>query len=160
MKKTLCFALLLTLLVPCAITSCSDEDSLPNVDYNITISGGVINPENGTIYVVQGDTLAVTSLSVTNNETGKAAAINGAEYYWDYNFIGGSPFPPYGFNIVINDAIATGAHDLTIQCGVLAVDKEPAVGLVNYPVMVVPDSTQLPVSQITSLTQTATLGSK
>lgn len=155
MKKTLAYALLAVAL-PLAVTSCSDDDSLPNVDYNIAISGGVI--DDGTIYVVQGDTLAVTSLSVTNNESGKAAAITDAQYFWDYNFIGANPFAPYGFKIVINDAIPTGGHDLSIKCGVVAVDKEPAIGVVNYPVMVVADSTQMPATQVQTTTSTVQLG--
>lgn len=143
MKKFLSLAIIL-LALPFAFTSCSDKDDLPNVDYTISIAGGVMDQATGTIYVVQGDTLEIESLSVTNLDSNKEAAITGAEYYWDYNFIGNSPLPPYGFDIVVSDGVSLGEHLLTIRTGVVAVDKEPAVGIVNYTVQVVESEDQLP----------------
>lgn len=137
----------LALIVGAAVfgfTSCSDEDSLPNVDYDIAFSGATLDPATGTLYVVQGDTLTIDSIGIRNLESNKNAAITGADYYWDYRFIGPSPFEPFGFRIPISENVATGAHNLTIQMGVVAVDKEPAIGIADYTVMVVPDSTDIP----------------
>lgn len=138
------------LALPFVAVSCSDDDgNLPNVDYNISLDGGaVLDQDNGTIYVVRGDTLGIASLSVTNVDSDKAAAITSAEYFWDYNFIGASAFAPYSFDICIGDSTAVGEHLLTIRTGVIAVDKEPAIGIVNYPVMVVADSTQMPTTSV------------
>lgn len=144
MKKLL-YLIALAVAIPFALTSCSDDGKdLPDVDFSINIAGGVMDQNSGTIYAVQGDTLKIESLTVTNVETDKPAALTGAEYYWDYNFLGGSPFAPFSFKIYISDETSLGDHVLSIRTGVLAVDKEPAVGIVSYPVVVVADSTQLP----------------
>lgn len=143
MKKIIYLALALVAL-PFALTSCSDDDDLPNVDYNIAISGGVMNQTDNTIYVVRGDTLVIDALTVTNLDSNKAAAITGADYYWDYTWLGASTLPPYGFSIKVTDATPLGNHLLQIKTGVVAVDKEPAIGIVAYDVKVVADSTELP----------------
>lgn len=160
MKRTHLWAFA-TLLLPLFFVSCSNDNDLPNVNYNIQLGGGAkLNPDDGTIYVMQGDTLAIKSLAVTNNESGKSAAITDAQYYWDYNYIGGNPFAPYNFNIYITDETPVGGHNLTIQCSVVAVDKTPAVGVIDYPVVVVADSTQMPTTQLTSISTTVPLNSR
>lgn len=143
MKKSLLAAFLVAAL-PMFFASCSNEDDLPDVDYNVQFSGVTVDNATGTLYLVQGDTLKVESITVTNNESNKNAAITGAEYFWDYYLLGRSPLPPYGFKIATNEDTPLGAHDLTIRMGVVAVDKEPAVGILSYQVEVVPDSTALP----------------
>ena len=136
MKKFLTYALAIIAL-PFAVSSCSDDNDLPNVDYSIAISGAVVNDSTGTIYVAQGDTLNIESITVKNLESDKNAAVTDAEYYWDYNFIGNSPLPPYGYKIYVSDQTPLGDHELTIRMGVVAVDKSPAVGIVSYNVVVV-----------------------
>lgn len=158
MKKNLSYALLL-LALPFAVTSCSDEDDLPDVDYTISISGGVFDQDAGTIYVVQGDTLRIDALNVVNLDSDKAASITGAEYFWDYGFIGSSPLPPYGFNIYVSDTTPLGNHTLSIRTGVVAVDKEPAFGIVAYTVKVVASADDIP-SSATSQSNTASPGMK
>lgn len=143
MKKFIYLAIALMAL-PFALTSCSDDDDLPNVDYSIAISGGVYNQDDNTIYVVKGDTLKIDSIGVQNLDSNKPAAITGADYYWDYAWLGASMLPPYGYNIVITDATPVGKHLLQIKTGVVAVDKAPGVGIVAYQVNVVADSTDLP----------------
>ena len=61
MKKFIYLAIALIAL-PFALTSCSDDDDLPNVDYTIEIAGGVMDQTDNQIYVVQGDTLTIESL--------------------------------------------------------------------------------------------------
>lgn len=141
MKKFFLFALVLSGLAFVA-TSCDDDDDLPNVDFSVSISGA----ENidGTIYVVQGDTLSIDSLGVTNVGSNKPAAITGAEYYWDYAWIGTSAIQPYGFNIVTTPATRLGNHLLQIKTGVVAVDKAPGVAILAYNVNVVADSSEIP----------------
>ncbi len=143
MKKFIYLAIALIAL-PFALTSCSDDDDLPNVDYTIAISGGVMDQTDNVIYVVQGDTLNIESLGVKNLDSNKVAAITGADYYWDYTWLGASTLPPYGFSIAVTDATPVGKHLLQIKTGVVAVDKEPAIGIVAYEVNVVADAADLP----------------
>lgn len=145
MKKVLSYAWLLIAL-PFAITSCSNDNDLPQVDFQVSFSGATIDADNGMIYVVTGDTLKIDAINVKNTESDKAVALTSTEYFWDYNFIGNSPFPPYGFKIYVSPQTSVGAHNLTIRTGILAEGKEPAVGVLDYTIEVVSDSTQLPVT--------------
>ena len=149
MKKIYSFALAL-LALPFILSSCSNDNELPNVAFNMAVSGGVM--DNNTIYIVRGDTLNIESLNVTNLDSDKAAAVTDAQYYWDYNFIGANPFAPYNFSIDVGDSTAVGDHMLTVRAGVIAVDKTPAFAIVDYPVVVVADSTQMPANPLTTST--------
>lgn len=142
--KKLSLLFLLIAAIPFIAVSCSDENSLPQVDYYCTFSGAALDTVTGTLYVVQGDTLRIDSVDVVNHESDKAAAITGADYYWDYNYLGSSLLPPFAFNIATTDMTPVGNHLLTIRTGVVAVDKELATGIINYQVTVVPDSTAIP----------------
>lgn len=141
MKK---FAYLLALALPMiAFTSCHDDDKdLPNVDYNITISGAEFS--DGQIYVAQGDTLKIDAVTVVNNEQGKAASIPYANYYWDGYFIGQSVVAPYAFEIEITDKVPVGLHALEITSPVYAVDKAVAFGVIRYKVNVVEAEEDMP----------------
>lgn len=143
MKKFIYLALALFAL-PFALTSCSDDDDLPNVDYTISIADGYLDPATNTIYVVQGNTLRIESLSVKNLDSDKPATLNYADYYWDYEYIGGTQIIPFAYNIDVTEATPVGQHLLTIKTMVLAVDKEPGVGIVNYPVQVVASEDDMP----------------
>ena len=154
MKKIYSIALAL-LALPLALTSCSNNDNdLPNVAFNMNVSGAVM--DDNTIYIVRGDTLNIESLNVTNLDSDKVAMVTDAQYFWDYNYIGGTPFAPYNFNIVVGDSTALGDHLLTVRAEVIAVDKTPAFAIVDYPVVVVADSTQMPTNPLAASTvQTA-----
>lgn len=115
--------------------ACSDDDDLPNVDFQLSISDA--SYIDGTIYVVQGDTLKIDSIKVVNLEEGKAAAITSAAYYWDMFYLGTNIVAPYGFEIVTSDATPIGSHRLLIEAPVLAVDKSLANAFLSYPVEVV-----------------------
>lgn len=159
MKKILPLVILLVAL-PFAISSCSDDNDLPNVDYSISFSGATLDSATGTLYVTQGDTLNVESITVSNLESDKTAAVTGAQYYWDYNLIGNSPLPPFGYKIYVSDLTPVGEHQLTIRVGVVAVDKSPAIGIVNYPVKVVAapsDPTTTPVASTAVVNAKGTL---
>lgn len=151
MKKIFSIALVLAAVaLPAMLTSCSNDDDIPNVSFNLAVAGGELDQNTGTIYIVQGDTLNIESLSVTNLDSDKAAAVTDAQYFWDYNFLGGTPIAPYKFTIVTNDNTPLGDHVLSIKANVVAVDKAPAVAVVDYPVVVVADSTQLPTTNLTT----------
>ncbi len=140
MKKLL---ILLTVLVPLIYaTSCNDDDDLPNVKFNVAITGGQFVGEQ--IYVVSGDTLSFDSVGVINNDAGKAALITYANYYWDYQFIGQNMIPPFGYNIYINESIPLGRHLLEIYAPVYAVDKSPAFAIYAVFVNVVGAAEDIP----------------
>lgn len=123
--------------LPLFMAACDDENSLPDVDYTVTFSGCDYNEQTNVVTVAQGDTLTVQSVSITNNEAGKNASIINVDYFWDYNLIGQTMLPPYTQKIYIPKTTPLGAHDLTLKMGIVAVDKEPAVGYLSYQVNVV-----------------------
>ena len=140
MKK---FIYLLLLLVPTfTMVSCSDEDDLPNVKFEITFANAV--EHDGTVYVVQGDTAEVKSITVTNNGAGKAAFITDAVYYWNGYCIGASFRNPFGLKLGTSSKTPIGKHILDITCALFAVDKSPATALVRYPVYVVASADDIP----------------
>ncbi|MDE6301162.1 MAG: hypothetical protein K2M19_05560 [Muribaculaceae bacterium] len=146
------FLLALTVALPAvAFTSCSDDDDLPDVNFDVAVSGGTV--VDGTIYTVAGETLKIDGIKVINNEN-KNAIITYANYYWDYRFIGQNPVEPYGFEIYISEETEPGEHLLEIYTPVYAVDKEPAFAVLAYPVMVVEDASQLPDNGVSTLKTT------
>jgi hypothetical protein len=123
-------------------TSCDDDDDLPNVEMSVAFSNCKIVDD--VVFVVQGDTLTIDSVTVTNLEKGKAAAITSATYYWDAVRLGTAVVSPFRFQIATSESTPLGEHLLQIETPVLAVDKAAAVGMMNYTVMVVADSLALP----------------
>jgi hypothetical protein len=140
MKKLL---YLILFALPALIISCNDDDDLPNVDFHVGFSDAVI--ETGNIYIIQGDTLAIDSVTVTNNDVGKAATVTACNYYLDGNFMGRQIFSPYSWLIPTNEMTPLGRHVLTIRTNVLAVDKTPAFAILTFPMYVVADSTDIPI---------------
>lgn len=147
MKKIIYLTLALIAL-PFVMTSCSDDDDLPNVDYKIEVSGGYIDPTDNVIYIEKGNTLTIESLSVVNLDSDKPALINNALYYWDYIFLGEVRLQPFTFSIDVDDDTPVGDHLLSIKTQVLAVDKELGVGVVNYTVRVVDSPDDIPSTAI------------
>jgi len=143
MKKAFYYMFLLLAVLPLSsLVSCSDDDDLPDVDFSLDISGGT--SVNDTIYVVRGDTLAINSVNVVNNESGKKAIITAATYYWDAFRLGTATQPPYGFSFPTGESTALGKHKIVIECPVYAVDKSPAIASLFYLVKVVADSDEIP----------------
>lgn len=129
-------------------TSCSDDDDLPDVSISVSLENA--KKVDGVIYVVQGDTLKITSINVKNNEAGKNAAITEAEYFWDYIPLQISIIPPYGISIPTSkdegDVAGTplGNHLLQIKMPLLAEDKELATAMLVYTVKVVATPEEIP----------------
>lgn len=123
------------------VTSCDDDDNLPDVDVSINISNGV--RVDGSIYVVAGDTLSIDAINVTNKDKDKSAIITEAAYSWDYGPVFYSVTPPYGARFATNENMV-GAHLLQIQCPIYAVDKSPAMMYMSYKIAVVKDAQDIP----------------
>lgn len=141
MKK---YLLSLLALLPMAVmfSACSDENDLPDVDFNITYEGAT--NVDGVLYVVQGEPFEITGITVTNREEGKGAGISVAEYYWDYIYVGTNIQPPYGFRFDVTENTPVGRHQLDIQSTVFAVDKTIANALCSFPVQVVSSADEIP----------------
>lgn len=139
-----------------SFAACHDDDDLPNVSFKIVTDES--NPVvDGTIYVVQGEDLTIDAIEVTNNETGKAAAITQANYYWDGALVYVSPFSPFGCELSTSETTALGAHNLDITTTVLAVDKEIASAIIGYKVMVVESVEDIPTGGVTTTTGPGTV---
>ena len=142
LMKKLFFLLCLIPAFGTMFSSCDDDDNLPDVDFDITISGGV-KCDDG-LYVVQGDELVIESMKVINNDKGKDAAIGTPSFYWDGYLLGVSPEPPYKFEISTDENTPVGRHILEIACQVFAVDKSIADAVIAYRVNVIASADDMP----------------
>lgn len=148
MRKLL-FILMSVCLLPIGLSSCSDDDDLPDVSIDVKLSGAVCH--NDTIYVAIGDTINITSITVTNREKGKKAVLGGATYFWDYYRIGATNLEPYSYSIYISPQTVLGNHSLEIVCPVYAEDKSTAEAYIFYNVLVVESEDDLPDSGVTEV---------
>ena len=131
------------MLVPVlAMTSCHDDNDLPDVDFDITFENAV--EVDNQMYIAKGDTLKVTGITVINNESDDAALITSASYYWDGYYIGSNNQPPFGFEFCIGENVPVGKHEIDITCPIYAVDKSPAIGTVFFYVNVVESQDDIP----------------
>ena len=150
MKKFLTF--LLPVIAMFALSSCHDDKDLPDVDFNFEIANGT--RVDGQLYVVQGDTLEIEAITVTNKEQGQGAMITSASYYWDYYYLGASIQPPYGFEIFVDENTPVGRHVLDVECPLYASDKEPATAVVSFDVQVVASADDIPQTGTSTFTIT------
>jgi hypothetical protein len=137
MKRLIYCLIALPLLM---ITSCSNDDELPDVTFNVSFSGAT--NVDGVFYVVEGDAFAIDGISV-KPVSGGEAAIGAVTYGWNYMEIGSTITPP--FNMAINTAVL-GVSDnvLQIEASVLQVDKSIAIAYFKYPVKIVASADDIP----------------
>ncbi len=140
MKKSL-FLILLLLVPALAFMSCDDDKDLPNVNFTVAFENPVVD---NTVYVVAGDTVKLTSVTVQNVETNKAAAVTGVNYYLDGYYLGASIFAPYPISIPVSESAEPGEHFLELEAGVVAVDKSPAFAVLGYDIEVVSSADDIP----------------
>ena len=146
MKK---FFSIMLMLLPLTVFLCAcddDDDNLPNVGVQCTISGGVFSGD--VIYVAQGTNLSVEGLTLINH-TDHDGALGAVNYYWDHYLIGTNPTPPYELVIETAD-LAPGEHLLQAQMPIYVVDYPICWGYIQYNVVVVRDASQLPGGDETS----------
>ena len=125
-----------------AFTACSDDDDLPQVDFDFTYENATV--VDNTVYVVQGTTFDISAITVTNREEGKGCGISYAAYYWDYLYLGTTVEPPYGFEIELAEDTPLGKHNIEVRCQVFAVDKTIANAVVSIDVVVVASADDIP----------------
>lgn len=155
MKKL--FILLALVLPMVAFVACDNDDDLPNVKFEVTFDNPV---SDGAVYVVAGDTLTVSSVTVQNMEADKKAALTEVAYFFDYYWFGTAVIAPYTYQIVIPASAKVGTHILELESNVLAVDKTPAFAVLTYKVEVVASADDLPQATTKTLTSTPTYNDK
>lgn len=133
---------LLSLAMIFGFSACDDDDDLPNVSFAVNFEDATV--VDGTIYVVQGETFEIESVTPINNDGNSRVEIGPVTYYWDYQPLGASAYKPYAFEITVSPNTGTGKHILELTCQVFAVDKSPARALMSYPVVVVASEDELP----------------
>lgn len=138
MKKLLYLLFLLPLgLLP---VSCDDNDKVPDVGIQATVSGGVV--EGNTVYIVKGEPLMIEQMTLVNH-TGKDGAIGVVNYYIDGLHAGQSLVAPYAFELYTT-GLAVGNHTLTADMPVYVVDYPICWGVFSFNVQVVEDEAALP----------------
>lgn len=137
MKKMIYLLLVLPLL---GLTACSDDDDIPNVDVTVSIEGAT--RVGDVLYVVEGETLSVTSINLVDN-TAKGAVIGSASYFWDYYRFYATINRPYGMSLSTVD-MPLGNHLLEAVITIYAVDYAPCQGYINYKVRIVPSADDIP----------------
>lgn len=137
MKKLYYLLMALPLLM---LSACDDENDLPDVDVLVNIEGAT--RVNDILYVVQGDVLDISSITIEDH-TKKGAVIGSATYYWDYYNLGGTIVQPYGMEIPTS-GLPLGNHLLQIEMSIYAVDYPPCIGFVSYKVVIVKSSDDIP----------------
>ena len=137
----------LLLLFPLLMVSCDDDhdDDFPKVSISINLSGAKVI--DGTIYVVQGDTLSIDSIGVMAVNQNQQVAIVATSYYWDKMYVGTSTIPPFEFS-VDTGLLMKGRHLLQMRSSLIAVDYAPVVAIITYPVKIVAEETDIPNGEV------------
>ena len=138
MKKLLYLLLALPIF---ALTSCSDDDKLPRVDMDVEVENAT--NIDGTLYVVQGDTLIIKGITVSSPDAPKGIALGGVTYILNYEPVYFNPQAPYSFEIDTN-GWAVGTRLLQMQTNVYAVDYSPMYAWITFPLKVVASQEDIP----------------
>jgi len=133
MKKF--YFLLLALPLLALLSACDDDDkSIPEVSLSIKYSGGTLN--DGTLYVVAGETLKIEALIVKPAPGTGNAALGQTTYFWD-----GKPFYTTGvapFSVDIDTSeMSEGDHKLSVNTQIFQEGKSLGWGIFRYKVVVV-----------------------
>lgn len=142
MKKLLYLLLLLPLGL---FSSCDDDNDMPDVTMNVSMSNVV--QYDGITYVVAGDTIKVNSVTVKPVTGGNAAIAGGVTYIWDVYTnemsVGYSPVAPYGIDVP-TATVGVGNHLLDLRMAIVQVDKSVANAFISYPIKVVASADDIP----------------
>lgn len=141
MKRRLFYYLLMLLPLGLLATACDgDDDNMPDVGVQATISGGVF--DNDEIYVVKGEELKIDALTLVNR-SGKEGTLGAVTYYWDHYLIGTSLVQPYSLTIDTSDQ-PVGRHLIQAQMPIYVVDHPICYGYIQYYVNIVESASDLP----------------
>lgn len=125
------------MLLPLAglFTAChDDEKDLPEVDFEVAISGGEQSPDDNKIYIEQGTPLVVESVSAVSRN-GKKTTLGLTTYY-----LNGIPqmqtvTAPFGAEFDTS-VLEPGEYAFQIKTSVYQIDKSAAIALLSYDLVV------------------------
>lgn len=126
------------------LTSCSNDDDLPNVTVSVDYAGAVGNPDTGHLYIVAGNSLDIDAFTATPAlDGGKKVTVGAVAYYWNYQLLGTVIAPPFAFAIDTK-GLEPGDYMLQLQATVYQVDCSVGLVYVAMPVTVVATEADLP----------------
>lgn len=132
----------LLFLLPLAFfASCDDDDDVAQVDLEVTVSG--VTKVNNAFYTVSGNTVVIDGLTA-KSLTDKTATVTGVRYYLDKIPIWASyEDGKFSFDFSTEN-IPAGSHVINITATVLQVDKSITSAVMNVPLNIVAEETELP----------------
>lgn len=142
MKKLL--YLLFILPFALAVTSCNDDDNLPNVTVTMDFSNAAT--VDGTLYVAQTDTLMLNSIVTKAVDSNQSAVLTNMKYYWNYIPAPSLTWSNFPLEIPIADMPLreSGNNLLQMDATLLETDKSIAYANIVVPVKVVPTVEEMP----------------
>lgn len=146
---------LLFLLPFALLTSCNNDNDLPDVDLKLTLSGVAQDATNNRFYVEQGQPATIDGLSAISSSSTKPAAVANIRYFIDGIMLFGSEDAPFS-GVIPTASLTTGVHYINIEATILQVDKSIAVGHIQVPFVVVSSEEELP-SEIGTYSITMTM---
>ena len=142
MKKLL--YLLLVLPFAMMVSSCSNDNDLPNVD--ITMSFDKAAVKDGAVYVIQDAVFSITGITTKAVDSNQQSAIANVRYFWN-----GLPAPgltwssfPMEIDMAQMPQVEKGANILGLRATLLETDKSMAFTAFNVPIVAVESEEDLP----------------
>lgn len=139
MRKFLNLLLFMSLMT--TLTSCHDDDNIPQVTFNVNYEGAV--KVDNVFYVVRGDVFTITSVTVTPIDGTAAAELGPVTYAWDYSILGTNFISPYGLSIDTS-VEPVGNHLLQLRANVIQEGKALGVAAIGLPVRIVASAEDIP----------------
>lgn len=142
MKKLL--YLLLVLPFAMIMASCNDDDDLPNV--TVTMDFGNAAVQDGTLYVVQTDTLMLNNIVTKAVDSNQSAVLANVRYFWNYvpaPYLTWSPLP-MEIPIAQMPLTESGNNLLQMDATLLETDKSIAYTNIVVPIKVVATDEEMP----------------
>lgn len=116
-------------------SACSDDDKdLPDVNIEVTITGGVQNPDDNKIYITQGTPLVVESI-VPVPLNGKRTTLGLTTYYLNGIPQAQTVTVPFGASFDTS-VLEPGEYAFQIKTSVYQIDKTAAFALLSYGLVV------------------------
>ena len=140
MKKWILLLMALPLL--CFLSSCNDEDSLPNVDIDVHYSNGIVSQSQ--VYVVKPDTLYIEGVTVEAVNPNHDAAVVGLVTYRIDGFMPGIVAYPNERVAILTENMPLGTHILTAEMGIAEEGCALSRAFVSVAFHVVSDESEIP----------------
>lgn len=148
MKKL--WFLLLALPLLGMMTSCDDDDKLPQVNISLEYNNATVVDD--AVYVVRPDSLIVASVVLTPVREGKYVTNGPVSYWLNGAPVAVNPYAPFGVKIP-TDRLAVGKYVLTLEMTVAEEGCQLATAMAQVQVNVVENASDIPESSGGAATQ-------